>query len=223
MDPQDLPALLDPIVENRADYAKGNRLVSGEAWRSIPRLRYLGNSALTFATKIVSGYWHVTDSQTGYTVLNKRGLKLLPLEQIYPRYGMPNDFLVTANIYGMRVLDVPVRPVYRIGERSGIVLQRDIFLLTWLLLRLFRRRMIEKYVIRDFHPLVLFYIFGIFLLCLDLPLGFRLLLQWRIQGVVPQTNAIAILFCTVLGFQSVLFAMLFDMEANKDLKGEPSY
>jgi len=82
MDPEDLPNLLDPIVEDKTDYAKGNRLVTGDAWNTIPKVRYFGNSALTLMTKIASGYCHVTDSQTGYTVLNRRALHLLPLENI---------------------------------------------------------------------------------------------------------------------------------------------
>lgn len=219
MDPDDLPALLDPIVEDRTDYAKGNRLVSGEAWRRIPQLRYLGNTVLTFMTKIASGYWHVTDSQSGYTALNKRALHLIPLEEIYPRYGMPNDLLVTLNIYSMRVMDVPVAPVYGVGERSGIKIGRIVFTLSFLILRLFARRMVQRYVIRDFHPLVLFYAFGLLLLLVDVPLVLRLLAVWATSGRIPPINALAVVFCTFMSFQSILFAMLFDMEANRELKG----
>jgi len=219
MDPDDLPALLDPVVDNRADYTKGNRLITGEAWKKIPRVRYLGNSALTFLTKIASGYWHVTDSQTGYTALNHKALQLLPLEDIYPRYGMPNDFLVTCNIFNMRVMDVPVNPLYDIGEKSGIKISRVLFTLPLLLLRLFVRRMIQKYIIRDFHPLVLFYTFGFVLFLLDIPLIARLLYLWATTSYIPKINALAILFCTFIGMQSILFAMLFDMEANRELKG----
>ncbi|MEZ4272069.1 MAG: glycosyltransferase family 2 protein [Myxococcota bacterium] len=219
MDPKDLPNLLDPVVEDRTDYAKGNRLLTGKAWERIPKVRYIGNSALSLMTKVASGYWHVTDSQTGYTALNRRALKLLPLEEIFPRYGMPNDFLVTLNIYGMRVVDVPVNPVYGIGEKSGIKISRVLFSLSWLMLRLFVRRMTQKYIIRDFHPLVFFYALGAFLFCLDIPLGARLISLWYTQGAVPQMTALAMLFCTILGFQSLLFAMLFDMEANRELKG----
>ncbi len=220
MDSSDLPNLLDPIVDNRADYTKGNRLVTGEAWKKIPHVRYLGNSALTFLTKIASGYWHITDSQSGYTALNKKGLHLLPLEKIYPRYGMPNDFLVSCNIYNLRVMDIPVNPIYHIGERSGIKIRKVLFSLPILITRWFFRRMVQKYIIRDFHPLILFYIFGVFLMLLDIPLIIRLFIQWNANGSIPPINALTILFCTVLGFQSILFAMLFDMEANKNLKGE---
>ena len=219
MDPDDMPGLLDPVVEDRSDYTKGNRLITGEAWKTIPHLRYLGNSVLTFLTKIASGYWHVTDSQTGYTALNRKALCLLPLEDIYPRYGMPNDFLVTCNIYNMRVTDVPIKPVYDIGEKSGIRITKVLFSLPLLLLRLFFRRMVQKYIIRDFHPLVLFYIFGFFLFLLDIPLIIRLLYLWASTSYIPKINALAILFCTFIGMQSILFAMLFDMEANRGLKG----
>jgi glycosyltransferase involved in cell wall biosynthesis len=219
MDPNDLPALLDPVVEGRTDYAKGNRLVSGEAWKKIPRVRYLGNSALTFMTKIASGYWHVTDSQTGYTAISRRALETLPIADIYPRYGMPNDLLVTLNIFNMRVMDVPVAPVYGIGEKSGFNSIRMIVPLFFLMIRLFYRRMTQKYIIRDFHPLILFYTFGFLTLLVNIPLGIRLILLWSMQGQVPEMTALAILFCTVLGFQSILFAMLFDMESNRDLKG----
>ncbi len=219
MDPGDLPALLDPVVEDRADYAKGNRLVTGQAWQEIPRVRYLGNSALSLMTKIASGYWHVADSQSGYTALNKKALKLLPLEDIFPVYGMPNDFLVTLNIFNMRVVDVPVNPVYGIGEKSGIKIHRVIFTLSFLLVRLFFRRMVQKYIIRDFHPLIFFYVMGFVLLLADIPLSARLFMTWAERGSIPPINALTIVFCTVLGFQSILFAMLFDMEGNRDLKG----
>ena len=91
MDPVDLPALLEPVVRDEADYAKGNRLFTGDAWNIIPRTRYLGNSALSFLTKIASGYWHVADSQTGYTAINKRALATINWDRMYKRFGQPND------------------------------------------------------------------------------------------------------------------------------------
>jgi len=218
MDPDDLPQLLDPVVEDRADYSKGNRLVTGEAWNTIPHVRYLGNSMLSFLTKIASGYWHVADSQTGYTAINKRALHVLPIEDIYPRYGMPNDLLVTLNIYNMRVMDVPVRPIYR-NETSGIKIRIILFTLSFLLLRLFAKRMTQKYIIRDFHPLILFYLMGFMSLFAAFLFVIRVFVVWANTGSIPPINFLAFLFCGISGLQLVLFAMLFDMEANRDLKG----
>lgn len=219
MDPADMPGLLDPVVNNETDFAKGNRLFTGEAWEKIPKVRYFGNAALSFMTKIASGYWHVADSQTGYTALNKKALHILPVENIYPRYGRPNDFLVTLNIYNMRVMDVPVKPVYGIGEKSGMRLSRDIFRIFALIIRLFVRRMTQKYIIRDFHPLVFFYAFGLMLLLIDIPLFGRLIYYRIADGRFPIINALALIFFTIIGIQCLFFAMMFDMEANKDLKG----
>jgi len=79
MDPADLPVLLDPVVAREADYAKGNRLFTGDAWNQIPRVRYLGNAAMSLSIKIASGYWHVADSQCGYTAINLKTLKALAI------------------------------------------------------------------------------------------------------------------------------------------------
>lgn len=70
MDPADLPDLLDPVVEDEVDCTKGNRLFTGNAWNIIPKVRYLGNSILSLLTKIASGYWHIADSQCGYTAVS---------------------------------------------------------------------------------------------------------------------------------------------------------
>jgi glycosyltransferase involved in cell wall biosynthesis len=218
MDPQDLPKLLDPIVEGEADYSKGNRLFTGKAWNLIPKTRYLGNAALSLLTKIASGYWHVADSQSGYGAITLKVLKTLDLDSIYKRYGMPNDLLVRLNIYQFRVKDVPVNPIYGIGERSGIKIYKVIFTLTFLLMKLFLWRLKEKYIIRDFHPLVLFYLMGFVLTPIGIVFGCYLLIYRFFVGPVALTSALFSAFFTISGLQSLFFAMWFDMEYNKDLK-----
>jgi glycosyltransferase involved in cell wall biosynthesis len=218
MDPSDLPALLDPVVAGETDYAKGNRLITGEAFRTIPRARYLGNAALSMLTKIVSGYWHVADSQSGYAVISRRALTAIDWDRMYRRYGQPNDLLVRLNVENMRVRDVPVRPVYRIGERSGIRYHRVIFTIGWLLVRLFWWRMKEKYVIRDFHPLVFFYLLGFLLMAISAAFTVHVLVLWAERGHVPELSAIGALFMFATGMQSLFFAMWFDMQVNKDLR-----
>ena len=219
MAPDDLPALLDPIAANKADYAKGNRLFTGDAWQMIPRMRYLGNSALSLLTKIASGYWHIADSQSGYTAINRRALATLDWDQMYKRYGQPNDLLVRLNIFNFRVCDVPVRPVYNIGETSGFKPLLMIPKLSWLLIKLFLYRMVQKYVIRDFHPLVFFYTMGIGLLTPGLLFGLYLLSYRLFVGPVSATSALFAVFLSVTSLQSIFFAMWFDMEYNRDLRG----
>lgn len=218
MDPDDLPALLDPVVSGEVDYAKGNRLISGEAWKIVPKVRYLGNSTLSLLTKIASGYWHVADSQTGYTAIRLEALRTLDLDGIYKRYGMPNDLLVKLNIHNFRVRDVEIKPVYDIGEVSGLKPFRSIPKLSWLMVRLFITRMIHKYVIRDFHPLVLFYLSGIVLALSGTAFGFYVVFYRLFVGSVTDNTPLFSVFLFVMGWQFILFAMWCDMEYNKELK-----
>ena len=218
MDPTELEALVAPIVAGECDFTKGNRLVSGDAWKIIPRVRYLGNAMLSLLTKIVSGYWHIADSQSGYTAANQRVLQTIDWERMHRRYGQPNDLLVRLNVHSFRVRDVPVRPVYGIGEVSGV---RPILLiprLVWLLFRLFFHRMLHKYVIRDFHPLLFFYFSGLILLPTGIGLGSYLLVRRILVGPVAGTSALLAAFLVITGLQFIFFAMWFDMDYNKDLR-----
>ena len=135
MDPAELETLVRPVARGEVDYAKANRLFSGEAWRVIPRHRYVGNAVLSLLTKIASGYWHVADSQSGYTAISREKLAQLDRDRIYRGYGFPNDMLVHLNVWNARVRDFPARPVYGVGERSGIKIRSVVPRISWLLLK----------------------------------------------------------------------------------------
>jgi len=218
--PKDLLTILTAVILDRADYAKANRLFSGTAYQKIPKIRYFGNSVLTFFTKIASGYWHIVDSQTGFTAINQKMLALVDWDKMYPRYGMPNDLLVRLNVYGARVADVPIEPVYHVGEKSGLKISRVFFTIPLMLLRMFFWRLKEKYIIRDFHPLVLFYFFGLLMGLVAVALFIRLVYLWPIYGFVPSTTFLAWMFASITSLQFLLFAMWFDMDYNKELKGK---
>ena len=218
MDPVDLPRIVEPVAENDADYSKGNRLFYGDAWKMIPHYRYLGNSLLSLMTKMASGYWHIADSQSGYTAISLRALERLDLDNIYKRYGMPNDLLIKLNQHDFRVRDVHIRPVYNVGEKSGIKLMQVIPKMSWLLFKGFWRRLFFKYVIKDFHPLIFFYLLSFILLLASIPLTFRLFYVWAERGDIPDINAMALVFSLISGLQTLFFGMWFDMDYNKSLK-----
>jgi glycosyltransferase involved in cell wall biosynthesis len=218
MDPAELRALVEPVARGEVDYAKANRLVSGEAWTVIPRTRYLGNAVLSLLTKISSGYWHVADSQAGYTALSLDALRRLDLGRLYPRYGFPNDMLVHLNVQNARVRDVASRPIYGIGEQSGIKLRSVVPRISWLLFKAFWWRMGQKYVIRDFHPLVFFYSFGLLMLTAGFLLGLEQLILRIAGNAITPGSGVLVAVLLIAGLQMTLFAMWFDMEANKDLR-----
>lgn len=218
MDPDDLLDLVEPVCRNEVDYAKGNRLFTGEAWSMIPKVRYIGNAFLSLLTKVASGYWQIADSQCGYTAISRKALQRIPLDEIHKRYGMPNDTLIKLNIENMSVRDVEVTPVYNIGEKSGICVWKDGPLITLLLLQGFFKRLIYKYIIKDFHPLVFFYILGLSLTPAGTLFGLYLLILRLTGTAVVATSALFASFLFISGLQSLFFAMWFDMEYNKALK-----
>jgi glycosyltransferase involved in cell wall biosynthesis len=218
MDPDDLVRIIEPIVKGTADYAKGNRLFYGDAWNMIPNHRYLGNALLSLMTKFSSGYWHIADSQCGYTAISLIPFQRINLDRVYKRYGMPNDLLIKLNEHNFRVEDVHVRPVYNVGEKSGIKLTQVAPKITWILFRGFWQRLFVKYVIKDFHPLIFFYLLSFLLITASLPLSIRLLYIWATTGDIPDMNALALAFTIISGLQTLFFGMWFDMDYNKNLR-----
>jgi glycosyltransferase involved in cell wall biosynthesis len=218
MDPNDLETLAGAVARGEVDYAKANRLFTGQAWELIPRTRYLGNAVLSMLTKIASGYWHVADSQSGYTAVGKDTLALLDLDRIYRRYGFPNDMLVHLNVVNARVRDFPSRPIYGVGERSGIKYRSVVPRISWLLLKGFLWRLREKYVIRDFHPLVFFYALGVLMTLAGLVLGIVETVLRLMGNELPVATIVLVALLLISGTQFTLFAMWFDMESNRDLR-----
>jgi len=221
MPSDELADIVDPVLRGDCDFAKANRLASGEAWTQIPRVRYLGNAALTLLTKIASGYYGITDSQTGFTAIGLPVLERLDLDGLYPRYGYPNDRLVRLNVLKARVRDVPSRPIYGVGERSTMKIWKVLFTISLLLFRRFWWRMGVRYVVRDFHPLVLFYTLGCFLLGLGLSFGLLLVGLLIFADRHPSTGDTVLDSLAIsTGLLLVLFAMLFDFEHNQPLNPE---
>jgi len=218
MDPDNLPDLLEPLVKGEADYVKGNRYLDDDAWGKIPKTRFFGNAALSLLTKIASGYWHVIDSQTGYAAINKETLKKLRLDALWKRYGYPNHILVMLNIHSCVVRDVPIKAVYHENAVSGIRIGSLIPRLSLLMLKWFLWRMWEKYVLRDFHPLVLFYLLSWIMGMVAIILGARLAILWYYNGIIPQINALGALIAFTNCIQAAFFAMWFDMDYNKHLR-----
>ena len=160
MDPDYLDTIIDPVANGVTGYAKANRLVYRDYRDGMSGFRFFGNSVLSLLTKVASGYWKITDPQNGYTAVSGDVLAELDLDELYDDYGFLNSMLVHLNARGIRVADVAVPAVYG-DESSTIRYSKFIPRLSALLLRCFLWRLKTKYVVFDFHPLVLFYLLGV--------------------------------------------------------------
>lgn len=117
MDPDDLASLVDEVTSGRGDYAKGNRFLHAER-RHMPLPRRIAGKVLAAVTRLTTGL-SIDDSQCGYTAISRETAHQLPLHQLWPRFGYPNDLLGMLAEAGFRVVEVPVRPIYA-GETSGV-------------------------------------------------------------------------------------------------------
>jgi glycosyltransferase involved in cell wall biosynthesis len=209
---------LDPIIDGKADYTKGNRfLLEQNVFEDMPKIRQLGNAVISLITKIASGYYKVYDVVDGYTAISSHAIRMVNWKRAWKRYGYPMDFLIRLNAYGLRVRDIPRRAIYLKGERQSQIKGLNyMFKVSPMLLRGFIWRLFKKYLFRDFHPLLLFYITGLILFPVGVILSLILIwLQISGQGVTgPRATVDAVVL--IIGFISLSFGMMFDMYDNID-------
>lgn len=216
MNPDELPSLLDPVIEDKADYVKGNRFFHRVGVAPIPLVRLVGNLALSSLTKVVSGYWHIFDTQCGYTAINREFLKRINWEEVYPRYGCPNDILTRLNVADARVADVPVSALYGKSWASKMKLWKIWPQLLYLLWSLLCMRIYRKYIYLNGHPLVACYTLG-FLATLLSFLTFLILIVQCIFFSVSLATLILFSLFTVVASQLLLAACFMDYTENKHL------
>jgi glycosyltransferase involved in cell wall biosynthesis len=217
MSPNDLETVVRPIVSGRADYVKGNRLLRDEVIDRMPRHRLIGNAFLSLLSKFATGYWKSMDPQCGYTAISARALSRIPIKKMIKGYGYNAHILNMLNLANQRVAEVEVEPVYR-DETSYIKLRSYIPTVSRLLVRLFWRRLFRKYVVRDFHPLALMYLFSITVTTFIIsPLLVWFSYHFINDGIAPQTSFLTLAFTSMFAVFSLFFAMWLDMEDNRRL------
>lgn len=214
MDPEQLPRLLMPVIDGKADYAKGNRLLSKDLRKGMSAWRSLGNFMLTMITKIGSGYWHITDPQNGYTAISRRALETMDLDSVYTYYGYCNDILIKLNAFGMRSIDVAMPARYG-NERSHIKYSRFILKVAPMIFGGFLWRLKTKYIVLDFNPLVLFYASSMLLIPSGAVLGSWAAYQTLAGHYVSPNYLLFTAFVVFWGMMALLFAMVLDMQENK--------
>lgn len=217
MDPDELESICKPVIEEDIDYVKGNRLIHRSAWFVIPKSRFLGNAVLSILTKIASGYWHISDTQTGYTAISQKALQSIPLHKIYSHYGVPNDILVKLNIVYATVKEIPIKPVYNIGEKSKMKIIHVVLPISILLIKSFFKRLWIKYFFKDFHPLFLLYHLSFALSIASIPYYVKIIRAF-IEGIqLSYEPLLAFIFLFTASFQSLFFAMWMDIQDNQRL------
>jgi dolichol-phosphate mannosyltransferase len=211
MDPLLISDLVRPILDGRADYVKGNRFINTDQVIAMPKIRLLGNIALSFLTKLSSGYWEIFDPNNGFVAISKKAFSLIPVSKVDNRYFFESDMLFRLHLARAVIQDVPIPTRYG-NEVSGLSETRAVFEFGYKHHRNFVKRILIEYYLRDFN-----------LGSLQLPFGLGLSLFGGIYGIVnfihfnslnlqtPTGTQILVAMSLLSGLQLLLSFFAFDI------------
>ncbi|MGH7616403.1 MAG: glycosyltransferase family 2 protein [Gemmatimonadaceae bacterium] len=206
-----LPALVATVASGDADFAKGNRFRDIEALAAMPRVRLLGNGALSFLTKLVSGYWSIFDPTNGYTAISAVTLKRMDMSRIAPRYFFETSVLIELNIQGAVVRDVEMGARYG-NERSQLSVGRVAATFPFLLVRGLWRRFFWRYMIRDFTAVTVCVLTGVPALMFGLMFGgYHWWLSIASGHTASAGTVLVAALPVILGSQCLLTAFVLDI------------
>ena len=211
MDGRLIPQFTAPLRAGTADYAKGNRFFHPDYLLRMPKLRLLGNTLLSFANKLISGYWDVMDPANGFTAIHRTALQSVPLDKIDERYFFESDMLFRLNVARAVVVDTPMQAVYA-DEKSNLRVRRVLFVFPWQYLHRFAKRVFFNYFLRDFNAGTLALVFGILLAGFGTTFGLYHWLAGEFSGTEATAGTVMLAALPViLGFQLLLFFLQFDI------------
>lgn len=211
MDPRLLPRFINPILAGEADYTKGNRFFDLEAVRAMPKIRLLGNAALSFMTKVSSGYWDLFDPTNGYTAIHRDVASHLPLNKISRRYFFETDILFRLNTLRAVVIDIPMDAHYG-DEVSNLKISKIVGEFFFKHIRNFAKRIFYNYYLRDMSLASLELPLGLFLLVLGGGFGIIQWIQSMSMGVpTPSGTVMLSALPVIIGTQLVLAFLGYDI------------
>jgi glycosyltransferase involved in cell wall biosynthesis len=215
MDPDYLPALLDPIADDGVQFTMANRFYARSSSAGMPTHRVFGNVVLSVMTKFSSGYYHLFDPQNGYTALHRDALARLDLDAIATNYSFENSLLIHLNVLRVRARDVPIPAVYG-DEVSGMRLRRVIPMLLRTLFVGFWVRIWRKYVFPSFGPFALLFFSGLALTFIGLTAAVVItVLAFNDVTASPATVMISIA-PLLAGIQLLVSALNIDIAESPD-------
>ena len=214
MDPRHMGRLLRPIIRGEADYTKGNRFVHGRELRQMPRIRRLGNMALSFLTKAASGYWEVFDPTNGYTAIHAAALANLDRDRVDRRWLFETSMLIELYLAGAVVRDVYMPARYG-DEVSSLSPGRALVRFPPRLVSALFRRLWLRYFVMDFSAFALFVFAGWALLLFGFVWGTWHYIEVLQTGITASTGTVMIaVLPLILGAQLILQAIVLDIQGS---------
>ena len=215
MDPVYLPALLDPICDHGYEFTKANRFFSRTSYAGMPFIRMFGSIALSFMTKVATGYWNLFDPQNGYTAVRRTALERIDLQHVARGYEFENDLLIWLNIANVRAKDIPVPARYG-DEVSTMRIGRVMLPIAWLLFRGFWRRMLLRHVLPSFSPVALLFFSGLALVGFGAAVGVWVVIETLGPPVATTASVLMSVGPLLTGIHMLISAMTLDIQSTPE-------
>jgi glycosyltransferase involved in cell wall biosynthesis len=212
MDPALIPRLVRPILDGEADYAKGNRFFDLEGLRAMPRLRLAGNSILSFASKLSSGYWNVFDPTNGFTAIHAAVLRQLPLDKLSRGWFFESDLLFRLGTIRAVVCDVPISARYG-DEESSLRIRHVLGEFAWKHLANTAKRLFYSYYLRNFNIASIEIVLGVALLGFGSWVGITRWIEGSLANTPATSGTVMLAALPILvGIQLVLAFLSYDLQ-----------
>jgi len=212
MDPALIPRLIQPLLDGEADYSKGNRFFDLESLRDMPRLRLIGNSVLSFFSKLSSGYWNLFDPTNGFTAIHGTVARSLPFDKIAKRWFFESDLLFRLGVLRAVVCDVPISARYG-DESSNLVVRRVAPEFAWRHVVNTVKRLFYSYYLRNFNVASIEIPAGALLVSWGTWFGLSRWLAGSREGIEQSSGTVMVAALPVLlGFQLILAALNYDVQ-----------
>lgn len=211
MDTNYIEALIKPLINNQADYSKGNRFRDFKALKAMPISRKIGNVGLSFLTKAATGYWNNFDPTNGFFAVKTSTLQRLDFEAIANRYYFETSLIAELYFQESRIKDVSMPAIYG-DEKSSMSVWKMPFVFLPKLFKTFIKRIIKSYFIYDFNMSSIYILFGLPLFLFGLIYGLYTWWFYSSQSIFAPTGTIMLVTLTIIiGFQLLLQAVHYDI------------
>lgn len=209
-----IPSFISPIINNEADYTKGNRFFHIEGLEGMPIIRIIGNAGLSFINKAVSGYWSVMDPTNGFTAISASALREIPLEKLAKRYFFESDMLFRLNVARCVIKDIPMNSKYA-DEESNLSIKKVLITFPPMYINRFLKRIFYNYFLRDFNIGSIALVSSTFLILFGLIYGSFHWISHHLNRTTTPTGTIMLsVLPLILGFQTFLFFLQQDISSS---------
>lgn len=211
MNPKLIKFFVEPILQGKADYVKGNRFYSLATIKSMPPIRQFGNASLSFINKLSSGYWNTMDPTNGFTAIHRSALSILELDKLAKDYFFESDMLFRLSTIRAMVYEIPMDSVYE-NEQSSLSIKKVLLSFPHRYLTAFCKRILYNYYIRDFNVASIELPAALFLLSFGSCFGGYQWIKSMLNNEIATTGTVMIaVLPIILGFQLLLSSIHYDV------------